>query len=282
MRRSEPRHLCASGLASVLLGVCILLGAAREANAEPPPAKDWEVEILGYGWLPRLDAEVEGPNGSTADVEVGMDDVLESLEFAAKGRVSARWRRWVVAADGLWVRLGQDASFGRGPLRIDADFEQRMALAQLLGGYRVFSRPGGLFGTAAPGDARRFGIDVLGGANYVYLGTDIDLKRVSLGPFTGRSRNFGHSDDWVAPAVGLRFQNDLTERLRLETLAVASGFGVGAAPEISWQLTTLLSYRFTDHWLVSVGHRLLDVEGGGDFEPELLLQGPVLGVGYRF
>jgi hypothetical protein len=59
---------------------------------------------------------------------------------------------------------------------------------------------------------------------------------------------------------------------------VASGFGVGAAPKIAWQLTTLLSYRFME----SVGHRLLDVEGAGDFEPELLLQGPILGFGYRF
>jgi len=268
------------GLAAVLIAAC--LSAAPGARAEPPPAQDWEVEILAYGWVPALDAELRGPLGANRNLDWGIDDVLENLDFAAMGRVGARWRRWVLAVDGLWTKLGDDVDFGRGPIRFEGDFEQALALVQVLGGYRVFAREGGLFGTPGPGDGRRFGVDVLAGANYVYLSADFELERSSIGPLPGRQRHFGDSNDWLAPAVGLRFQNDFTERLRFETLGVASGFGVGDAPDVSWQLTTLLSYRFTDHWLASIGHRLITAESSGGFEPELRMHGPIVGIGYRF
>jgi hypothetical protein len=65
----------------------------------------------------------------------------------------------------------------------------------------------------------------------------------------------------------------------METLASVGGFGVGDAPDLSWQLTTLLSYRFTDHWLVSLGHRLIAMEGD---DLDLRMHGALLGFGYRF
>lgn len=266
----------------VACALALAVGVAPGAHGEPPPAKDWEVEILAYGWLPRFDVEVELPNGTTADVEMSMGDVLDDLDFAAMGRVAARWRRFVLAADGIWTDFGQDARFERGPVRIDGDFDQKLAMVQLLGGYRVFSREGGLFGTATPGDRRRFGADVLAGANYWYVSADASLRLAPVGPFAGGERHFGASSDWVGPAVGLRFQNDFTERIRFETLAVASGFGAGDAPDMSWQLTTLLSYRFTDHWLVSIGHRLLTADDAAGFESDIRMHGPMLGVGYRF
>ncbi len=79
-----------------------------------------------------------------------------------------------------------------------------------------------------------------------------------------------------APVVGRCIHNDFTTRLRLETLASLGGFGVGSAPDLSGQLTTLLS-RFTDPWLVSIGHRLFAAD---DDQYDVQMHGGMLGIGY--
>lgn len=265
----------------MLVPVLLCLAAALPASvrAEPPPAKDWEVELLPYGWLPSLDGSLETPGGVTEHFSIGVSDVLESLELGAFGRVNVRWRRWLLLADGMWTKLSQDESVERQRIRIDADLEVQMALAQVLGGYRIFEREGGLFGHATAGDERVFGVDLLAGFNYTWLDQDLELDRSAVGQIPGQERNLGASNDWFAPAAGLRVHNDFTSRVRLETLASVGGFGVGGAPDLTWQLTTLLSYRFTDHWLVSAGHRLIAAD---DDAFDLRMHGAMLGVGYRF
>lgn len=78
--------------------------------------------------------------------------------------------------------------------------------------------------------------------------------------------------------MSLRFHNDFSSRIRLETLASVSGLGSGDAPDVAWQLTTLLSCRFTDHWLVSAGRRLYAAD---DDSYDVRLHGAMLGIGYR-
>jgi hypothetical protein len=255
-----------------------VLGASLAADAEPPPAKDWEVEILTYGFLPDVDVSVENPSGGTEHYGLSVSDVLSHVQLAASGRANARWKRWLLLVDGFWVDLEDDDSVELDGLRLDADIELQMTLANALGGYRVFARPGGLLGKAAAGDERTFGIDLLAGANFTWLSTDVETERSAIGPIPERERDFGDSNSWFAPAVGLRLHNDFTPRIRLETLGVVGGFGVGDAPDLSWQLTTLLSYRFTDHWLASVGHRLIAAH---DDDYDLRMHGVMLGVGYR-
>lgn len=267
-----------TGRIALLLALLATGATAVPARAEPSPAKDWELELLAYSWLPAVDASLETPSGATEHVSVGAFDVLESLELGAMGRVNARWKRWLLLVDGLWTKLGQETSIERNLLRLDGDLELQMALAQALGGYRILARPGGLFGDSAAGDSRVFGIDLLAGASFVYLSSDLEIERAAIGQIPERERHFDSSESWFAPAVGLRLHNDFTPRLRLETLGGLSGFGVGEAPDLSWQLTTLLSYRFTDHWFVSAGHRLISVDDG---ESELRMHGAMLGAGYR-
>lgn len=271
----DGKRVVAAGLATlVAFGTSPL-----ESRAEPPPAKDWEVEILPYAWLPAVDGSVETPRGGTEHFGIGAMDVLSDLQLAAMGRVNARYRRWLLLVDGLWTKLEQDDGVQRNRIRLDAEIELQMALAQALAGYRVYARPGGLLGKATAGDERLFGVDLLAGANYTWLSTDVEIERSAIGQIPERERDFGDSRSWFAPAVGLRLHNDFTPRIRLETLGVVGGFGVGDAPDLSWQLTTLLSYRFTDHWLASIGHRLIAAD---DNDYDLRMHGAMLGVGYRF
>lgn len=260
---------------------CLLIAsslAAAAAHAEPPPPKDWEVEVMPYGWVPRIDASVDTRNGRE-HFHVDMKDVLDNLDIAAMGRVTGRWQRWVGVVDAVWSQFEEKDAFERRLLQVHADARQTFTLVQLLGGYRLYSRPGGLFGHAAAGDERAFAFDVLAGVNYTYLSASLELDPSPLGPLPGRQRNFGNHSDWFAPAVGLRVQNDFTSRLRLETLASAGGFGVPDAPDLSWLITTLLSYRFTDHWVAAIGHRAIIADNDDN---EVRMHGPMIGIGYRF
>jgi hypothetical protein len=267
------------GFALIWIAAALAPGVPRDAGAEPPPTKDWEVEITPYAWGTIVDGSVETRSRGTEYFHVDLKDIINSVDLGAMGRVSARWHRWVAVVDGVWAKLEDDQSLGTGALNLDVDLEMQMGLVQALGGYRVFKRTGGLFGTPGPADERTFGLDLLAGINYTYSSTSIEAELAPIGAIPGNNRNFGFSKDWVAPFVGGRIQNDFTPRLRLETLGGVGAFGVGNAPDLSWQLFTLLSYRFTDHFLVSVGHRLVAMDDDGF---DLKLHGPVLGFGFRF
>jgi hypothetical protein len=265
-----------------LVAVAVLLslgtlGVAHDARALPPQKKDWEVRIRPYAWLPAIDGSVDLPGGRTTHYNFDIKDVIEHLDVGAMGAVDVRWHRVVGTVDGVWSVLKESQTFGQDVIHVKGKFQQTMGLVQALGGYRVYRRPGGLFGTATADDERVFGLDVLAGINYTYLNADVELKR--SGPFGSGQRHFGKSNDWVAPFVGLRVQNDFTDRLRLESLVGAGGFGVGDAPDVSWQVRSQLSYRFTDHFLVSLGYRRIVAN---DNKYDVTLQGPMLGIGYQF
>ena len=117
------------------------------------------------------------------------------------------------------------------------------------------------------------------GITYTWLNTELDLHRNPLLPIPPQERHIQASDDWVAPFLAARFTNDFTPRLRHETLLGLGGFGAGEAPNLSWQATSLFSYRFTDHWLISLGYR---AQGLRDSNFHTTIHGPMLGLGFRF
>lgn len=253
------------GLALAVALVAVSLAPGLAARGEPPPPKDWEIEILPYVWGAITEGSVELPQRGTEHFHVGLADLLGDLDLGAMGRLNARYERWVLVLDGVWAKLNDDSG--------SAEFEEQLGLAQAFAGYRLFRREGGLFGTPRPADERVFGFDLLGGASYAYFSSSIDIDAPIADTHVGASKDF------VAPFVGVRLQNDFTPRLRLETLAGAGSFGVGNAPDFSWQVTTLLSYRFTDHLLVSLGHRAVVAN---DDDVDISVHGPLLGLGVRF
>ncbi len=262
-------------LLATLLSFLLSGALASDALGEPPPAKDWEVEILPYAWLPSVDASLEA-RGRTRHVEIDALDALRDVELGAMGSVAARWRDWLLVADGVWVRLQQEDGVRRLGLRLDAEVDVDLTTAQVLAGRRLFARSGGFWPNAAADDPRTLGIDALAGFDVVDLSVDVEID---VRPDVTIQRSFELSETWVSPAIGLRLQNDITTRVRIETLATLGGFSTGDAPDFLWQLTTRLSYRFTDHWLVSAGHRLFVADDG---RYEVRLHGATIGMGYRF
>ena len=255
----------------------VALGRVLDAGAEPPPAKEWEVEVAPYGWLAMLHGRVDTDRFGTEEFTVDAHDVLESFDLGAMGAVKLRWRRFVALFDVAWAKLSDDDGLGNSRVRYDVT--QKLGWFQALAGYRVYERPGGLFGTPASVERRVFGLDVLGGLTYSWTKLDLELSRDPLLEIPPQERMLRTEADWVAPYLGFRLHNDFTDRLRHETLLGIGGFGVGEAPRVSWQVTSLFSYAVSEHVLLTGGYRALAAR---DRDLDLTFHGPIVGVGLRF
>ncbi|MEO8350145.1 MAG: hypothetical protein ABI680_00350 [Chthoniobacteraceae bacterium] len=126
------------------------------APAEPPPP--WEFRIEGYGWTTGLDGRT-GVNGFNANVNVGFDEIVKHLDFAAALQLEVRKGRWGVMADGFYAKLGTVGN-SPGPLYASGSADLQQVIAEFAVAYRVLEGKAGF-------------IDVYAGGRYNYLGLDI-------------------------------------------------------------------------------------------------------------
>ena len=258
------------------LACALALVVSREARATEPP-KDWEVQIGPYAWLPMINGAVDTQRFGREEFTITFGDVLSAFDLGAGGDVTARYGRWVGLVQVDWAKLSTKGGIGDSLVRYDVT--DKIGWLQALGGYRVYQRPGGLFGGANASDERTFGIDALAGITYVWTNLELDLHRNPILPIPPQERHIQFSDHFVGPFLGAHFANDFTERIRHETLLGLGGFGAGEAPNLTWQATSTLSYRFTDRWLISAGYRALGLR---DDNHHATFHGPIIGLGFRF
>jgi opacity protein-like surface antigen len=162
---------------------------------------------------------------------------------------------------------------------VSFDLTQKLGWFEALAGYRVYDKPGGLFGTPAAVEKRTFAVDLMGGLTYSWLDVRLKVSRDPGGVFPPGGRTINLDNDWVAPYLGFRFTNDFTDHLRHETLLGVGAFGVGDAPNVSWQVTSLFSYAVSEHVALSAGYRAL---GFRDPNLKATFHGPIIGLAFRF
>lgn len=95
-----------------------LLVVPVAAHAEPPPPRNWDLAILGYGWLIAGEASFDTEFG-VFEADRGIRDNLEDLDLAAMAAANFRYRRFMAFVDGIWTQLGDDSSVVNG--RVDGD-----------------------------------------------------------------------------------------------------------------------------------------------------------------
>jgi len=130
-------------------------------------------------------------------------------------------------------------------------------------------------------------LDLLVGGRYWYLSTDVDVNLVldTNGSTIARNISQSGSRDWIDPFVGLRTRIQLTKDLMLVLRGDIGGFCVGS--DFSWNAAGYFGYRVSDMISLWAGYHALGVDyrdgsGNRKFEYDMIFQGPVLGVGFRF
>lgn len=116
---------------------------------------DWQLNAAIYLW----GASIGGNTGSGSDIEVDFDDILDNLKMAFMGTFGVSKGKWSLLTDVLYLDVEDDTLTDSG-LKLSAEITQWIITPAL--GYNI-------------ADTEKFRLDILGGARYLYLKTDLGL-----------------------------------------------------------------------------------------------------------
>ena len=243
-----------------LAGVAASSLAAAQSTSSG--GSGWEFAVTPYLWASGTKAKIETPQGENVKVDESFFDILDDLKFAFMGAFEAKHGRFVSVQDIMYLSLGSSADGHIGPIPIDADVDEKLLTTTHLFGYRVVDN-GPMF------------VDVFAGGRITSIKVDLDVdlplqtierdsKKTQFGPAIASRVRFPLSDKW-----GVGIYGDI------------GGFGVGA--DLSWQLLGTVQYDISDRWRLSGGWRhFYAKQSKNDFDVHMKLDGPILGVTYRF
>ena len=148
-----------TGLAFVL---CCFLAIALPAKAETGSDPErWVFAGAAYLWA----AGVEGTDAAGDEIDVSFTDLLDDLDGAIMGIVSAQKGRWTLIADFLYLSIHQETSSTANligiPVKLDVDVKLKGFVSTFGVAYRVID-----------GDVAS--LDLLAGARYFKLDLDFD------------------------------------------------------------------------------------------------------------
>ncbi len=227
------------------------LAAAWTPAAAQPAGDEWQVVVAPY----LMGAAMDGTTtlrGREADVNVSASDIFSNLQFGAMGLVEAKKGDWGFGADAIWMALGTTVR------NTNVDVNQG---AFAFYGIRRLS-------AAA---------DLTFGARVNTLQGELDFKSIGL--------RVDQDKTWVDPIVGLTLRTSPERVLQLRLYSEIGGFGAGS--NFTWQAFPTVGVKLAPGFALELGYRWLDVdydsgEGNDRFVYDMLTQGPVLGVAFKF
>jgi len=241
------------------LGFLLVLLASTPGLAQTPD-EGWRVTFAPY----MLGAAMNGTTavaGRELTVDMGFSDILENLQFGAMGLVVARKGDWGVGGDAIWMALGANGT-APGPIGItgSADMNQ--------------------------GAFAFYGLRRLAPVADLFFGGRVNTLQGDL-RFNGPGqRSADGSKTWFDPLVGLQLHTPVAgKRWHAQLYTEFGGFGVGS--DFTWQVFPTVGVNLATWASLEFGYRWLDIDytSGEDdtlFKWDVLTQGPVFGVAFRF
>ena len=257
----------------IAAGLCSLFGSAGAALAAeaivPGPntveyttASGWTFTVAPYGWFAGLEGDV-GARGRTTHVDESIGDILDKFDIGFMGVAEARYDRFGVFTDLVYVRLSDSGDTPFGILASSVDVTVKSLMWTAAGEYRLLDRP----------DAS---VDAFAGFRLFSLKNELDLNPPGL--LAGLE--LSQTETWVDPIVGLKGQISITPQVYLTGWGLIGG---GANSDIVWDVMGAVGYQFTKSFSAVIGYRAagVDYENNG-FVYDTVQQGPILGAVFRF
>jgi len=209
---------------------------------------DWEFGVEIYLW----GASVGGETGSGSDLNVDFEDLVEDLNLGFMGVFGAQKGKWSFLADVIYLDVEGDTTVGPG---VKLDLELTGWVVTPAVGYNLV-------------ETERGRLDILGGARYLYLDTDLRLG----------SDSFPDSGSFWDGIVGVRGAVNLTEKWYLPYYL---DIGTGES-DLTWQALGGVGYKFNKFDVV-VAYRYLywDFKDGDQLD-DLNFHGPYVGFKFVF
>jgi hypothetical protein len=254
-------------------------GQETELDADKEPIIDkeefahsdeWEFELTPYIHFPSADFD-STVQGQTQNVDLSFGDIIDEFDiFSASAHFEGFKGNWGFIINSGYSTLNGD--FDLGPL-IDLDVDIVDTAFDIALSHRFDPLP--------LQDERKYPNLVFytkTGVRYRYLRQKIDIDP---GP------RLGDSYDWVEPVVGGRVRLHTSKKLFFNLAADFAGFGVGSATDITFNLLGGVAYSLSEQLMLKAGYyyQYTDYSRGSGFKEfglEGELQGPIIGVGWRF
>jgi hypothetical protein len=201
-------------------------------------------------------------NGQEVTVDVSPSDIFGNLQFGAMFLVVARKGDWGLAGDAIWMSLGVNGT-APGPVGVTASADVNQGAFSFYGLRRLSPVA-----------------DLMFGARVNALEANLRIN----GPLAVRSVD--GSKAWADPIVGLELHTpEDGKRWHAQVYTEIGGFGAGST--FTWQLFPTIGVNLSRRASLEFGYRWIDIDyssGENDtlFKYDVLMQGPVVGFGFKF
>jgi hypothetical protein len=248
-------------------------GQAAPSEAQTPPSSDSSSQaqkardnegghfsLSPYLWFAGAHGTA-GALGRDISMHASAGDLLSHADIGLMGAAEARYKRFLLTGDMLWIRLSDSRALAlprSGAVSADARVGQFVWTSKA--GYRMIDR--------------KIKVDANVGVRYWHLGQELNFNPNTLGI------NFEGSQDWADFVLGGRVQLPLGEKGVVDLLGDVGGWG--ATADLDYQFAPVLGYKINPKWTLRAGYRYLFVDyrhRSAIFN--VVTSGPILGVTFN-
>src|SRR5262245_41660005 len=232
-------------------------------SAEPSAGSGWHLALSPYLWFAGSHGTV-GARGHNVSMHASPGDLLSHFNFGLMGAAEARYERFVLNGDLLWIRLSDSHALpfpGLGATSADVRVGQFIWTSKL--GYRVI-------------DHERMKADASVGVRFWHLGQKLTFNPSRLG------LNFDGSQGWEDIVVGGHVELPAGKKTVIDLAGDVGGWN--ATAKLDYQFVALLGYKICNKVTLLAGYRYLFV----DYRPSNLsvyntvTSGAILGTTFTF
>ena len=257
-------------LECVVLSGLLLAYPAGAADVVSPVTPDpqtvvtesgWTFTVAPYFWAAGISGDVSQFGLPVVEVDARFSHILDNLDFGAMAIAEARYDRYSIFGDIIYVKLSSDSGTPRGILATSVDVSSETFSGLIGAGYSVLQDNSGH-------------LDVVAGIRAWSVDTDIAFHG---GILDGVSVSDGAT--WVDGLVGVRGNYSITPEVYFTCWGLV---GAGGA-DVDWDVAAALGYRFNERFSAVAGYRALgvDYEENG-FVFDVVQQGPIVGLVLHF
>jgi hypothetical protein len=252
----------------ILLSTFFIFTVCPGAHGQGRDAEDhgWSFTLAPYLWLSGIDGDLK-VRGNETTIDADFGDIMDYFDFGTQIHFEA-WKddMWGIFVDPTFIKFSSDAKVRSATIELEEDY----FLFEFGGFYRLMDKPVG------SSEDRIMSLEALFGGRYTDLAATLGFKD---GP------NVEGDKDWFDLFIGARLRADVSTKLDLMLRTDVGGFGMGS--DFTWTVSGLLGYHFNPAIAAWFGYKAQGVdydEGTGDkqFMYDVIMHGPILGIGFSF
>lgn len=241
-----------------------LLCGTAQAQQEVT-SDEWQFLVTPYAWLPTIKGDL---NYGLGNLKIDPDDILSGLNMALLVSGEARKGKWSVLGDVVYLNMS-DKAHNAASIPLDGGAEADVDVTIKLKNWTV----NGTGGYSVYAD-ENVNLDVIGGARYVYMESEL----VAQAPDLGVTRNDTIDATVWNAIIGVRGNYNFYPSWYIPYYL---DIGTGGS-NFTWQAMAGVGYQF--NWGdILLAYRYLSFDqDNGDAMEELSIDGAALGVRFSF